>query len=72
MIANQLSHLFQGVPLSLQQINILEPQNKALHDEFVFEIPVVQLSTGEELFRHRVNETKVSKFLDDYLKESSL
>jgi hypothetical protein len=49
------------------------PENKAFHDEFVFEIPVVQVaSTGEELFRHRVNESKVGQFLTNYAKETSL
>jgi glutaredoxin len=63
----------KGVKLQIQDIDILQPQNKNFHDEFVFEIPVVQLAdSGEELFRHRLNESKVSNFLDSYFKGTSL
>lgn len=59
--------------LQIQDVDILQPQNKLLHDEFVFEIPVVQVAdSGQELFRHKVNETKVGNFLDSYFKNTSL
>lgn len=45
------------------------PENKDLHDQYMFDIPVGFVK-GKELFRHRVDEDEVLKRLKSIIDEN--
>lgn len=55
--------------IKVENVDIMKwPENKELHDQFMFDIPVGFVK-GKELFRHRVDDDLVLKRLKSIIEE---
>lgn len=63
-------NIFDKFKIKVENVDIMKwPENKDLHDQYMFDIPVGFVK-GKELFRHRVDEDEVLKRLKSIIDEN--